>query len=101
LAKDKNLFLKGGKMCPETILYVTGALAGLAGICPWGGRRPCPDPRLRALLGLVFGGITALGYDLCFLGTRAPGVGDLFGVAVVAVLLSHCIKTLAFPTKEA
>ncbi len=84
------------------MLYTIGVLAGfagLAGFCPWGHKRPCPDP-LIYLLGLPLGAATALTYDFTFLGTRAPEVPDLFCVALIASLFSLCIKTLFFTKKE-
>jgi len=97
LAKDKNLFLKGGKMVMK---YIVGALAGILAFCPWGGRRPCPDPRI-SLLGLVFGAIAAVGYDLLFLGKRALEVNDLFAVALLAFLFSYAVSIIFFPKREA
>jgi hypothetical protein len=81
------------------MLYVLGPLAGFAAFCPWGGRRPCPDPRI-GLLGLVSGAVFTVACDFLFLGPRAPVVSDLFVVALGAFLFSHLIKTLFFPWKE-
>jgi hypothetical protein len=82
------------------VLYSFAAFAGHLGFCPWGPRRPCPDP-LKPLLGLVFGVIAALAYDLLFLGKRALEVNDLFAVALIAFLFSYFINILFFPKREA
>lgn len=80
--------------------YILGPLAGVFAFCPWGGRRPCPDPRI-SLIGLVPGAIIAFGYDLIFLGERALEVNDLFVVALTAFLFSHFISILVFPKRQA